>query len=86
MTLSLARKNALSEAATIRRPEIAAERGKRQALERVRQTATRALDAAIARRNEEVEGRRSPEKIAEEHRLPKENEELLRCDATAKLV
>ena len=77
---------ALSESATIRLAEKAAERGKHQALERIHRTATRARDAAIiARANEDVEGRRSAEKIAEEQKLRKENEELLRREATAKL-
>ena len=58
MTSSLARGSTLTEATTKSRPELTAERSDYQTLERIHKDATRALDAAIARRNEEDEGRR----------------------------
>lgn len=76
----------LAEAALIRRAEITAERGNYKALERGHKDATRARDAAITRCSEEIEGRRSAEKRAAEHKLSKENEERLRRDATSKLA
>ena len=47
---------------------------------------TRSRGAAIAHYNEGAEGRRLAETLAEEQELSKENEELLRREATAKLA
>ena len=58
--------NTLTEAATIRRAEITAERGNYQTLERGHKDATRARDAAISTYNAEIECRRSAEKLADE--------------------
>ena len=77
----------LSELATIRRAEKAAERGKHQALERVRHSITWARDAVIAQCNGEVGGRRSKVsgKICRGTKtLSNEKKEQLRREATAK--
>ena len=72
----------LTGAVTIRGAEITVERGNYQTLERVHNDATRARDAAIARCNEEVEGHRSAEKIAEERKMSPYSEERLRSGST----
>ena len=52
----------LTEAATVRRAEVNAERGNFQTLERVHKDVTRARDAASTQCNEDIEDRRSARK------------------------
>ena len=58
---------------TIRRTETTAERGNYRTLERGH-NATRARDVAITRCNEDIESRRSAEKLADEHKLSNKGE------------